>query len=155
VVDALKEFRVTTVNNPAYAQSEMLSSLQIGLEKVPDDIDGVLVCLGDQPQIQTAVIKGVIDMFVSTKAHHLVVPSYKMHRGHPWLVARNLWSDIQRMQAGDTLRQFLSNHQDDIAYLEVDTPSILKDLDTPQDYEEEYPTSLTEGIDLYDDDCCA
>jgi len=60
-----------------------------------------------------------------------------MRRGHPWLVQASLWPALLAMQAGQTLRDFLNRHAAQIEYVEVDTPSILKDLDTPEDYERE------------------
>jgi CTP:molybdopterin cytidylyltransferase MocA len=34
-----------------------------------------------------------------------------------------------------TLRDFLSMHGEEIVYVEVDSPGVLKDMDTPEDYQ--------------------
>ena len=64
----------------------------------------------------------------------IVVPSYKMRRGHPWLVTHAYWDEILSMRSPETLRDFLNNHTDEIRYVEISNNSILQDLDTPKDY---------------------
>lgn len=136
VTESLRNLPVTTVRNPLYAQSEMLTSLQTGLRVLPEDVDGVLICLGDQPQIEIQVVSSLAASFRHNR-RSLIVPSYKMRRGHPWLVGRELWDEILHMDPESSLRNFLNMHSADITYLIVDTDSILKDLDTPEDYEDE------------------
>ena len=64
----------------------------------------------------------------------IVVPSHQMRRGHPWLVARELWDEILELRAPKSMRDFLNAHKDEIFYVECDSPRILQDLDTPADY---------------------
>lgn len=92
-----------------------------------------LICLGDQPQVEERSVQAVASRFVETRAR-LVVPSYRMRRGHPWLVARPLWEEILQMNPQRTPRDFLNRHASEIEYVNVDTPSILSDLDTLEDY---------------------
>jgi molybdenum cofactor cytidylyltransferase len=62
-----------------------------------------------------------------------------MRRGHPWLVDRALWPELLALQSPYTLRDFLTAHAGEIRYLDVDTDSILQDLDTPEDYTQQKP----------------
>lgn len=128
------------VYNPAYASGDMLDSLQVGLDALPDDLSATLVALGDQPQLEEDTVRAVIAAF-DGKPQRLVVPSYHNRRGHPWLAGRALWADLRALAAPLTLRDFLNRHQADIRYLEVNTPSVLKDLDTPDDYAHEHPST--------------
>lgn len=133
---ALADQPARVVFNPAYAEQEMAYSLKVGLETLPETVEAVLVVLGDQPQIQPEVVSGVIDFFLQSKAR-LVAPSYQLRRGHPWLMARPVWSEILTLQPPHTLRDILNKLAGQILYYEVDTDSILRDLDTPADYEQE------------------
>jgi hypothetical protein len=36
-------------------------------------------------------------------------------------------------------RDFLNEHANEIEYVEIDTPTILADLDTPEDYRTAHP----------------
>lgn len=69
----------------------------------------------------------------------LVVPSFQMRRGHPWIVSRALWAEILAMLPPQTPRDFLNAHAKDIQYVEINSPSILADLDTPEDYRASRP----------------
>jgi CTP:molybdopterin cytidylyltransferase MocA len=51
-------------------------------------------------------------------------------------VARSLWDAILDMRAPESPREFLKQHSGAIRYVEVETPTILQDLDTPEDYKE-------------------
>jgi molybdenum cofactor cytidylyltransferase len=124
--------------NPRFEASEMVDSLQVGLEELSSTVQATLVALGDQPQIQLPVVQAVMQSYIEQPAR-LIVPSYQMKRGHPWLVARPFWSELSQLRSPETLRDFLGRHVADIRYLPVATDTILRDLDTPADYEREKP----------------
>ncbi|MGE5073936.1 MAG: nucleotidyltransferase family protein, partial [Anaerolineae bacterium] len=116
-------WRARTVLNPYYASEEMLSSLQVGLGAMPAKTEAVLVALGDQPQMQHQTVLDIVHLYAESHAP-LIVPSYQMHRGHPWLVARPLWGDILAMHSPETPRDFINKHAKDITYLNVGTPTV-------------------------------
>ncbi|MGE5073118.1 MAG: nucleotidyltransferase family protein [Anaerolineae bacterium] len=122
-----------TVFNPAFADQEMLGSLQIGLRAMTAETEAIVMALGDQPQIQESTVRSILERY-QREHPALIVPSYRMRRGHPWLLARPLWSGILEMRAPLTARDFLRAHERDITYVDVETPTVLMDLDTPQDY---------------------
>jgi molybdenum cofactor cytidylyltransferase len=124
---------VTVVFNPRHRDGEMLASLQVGLKSLGAETDAALIVLGDQPSIAESTVRQVIQAHQGDGAL-LVVPSYRMRRGHPWLVARPLWTALLDAQVPATPRDFLNLHASHIAYVEVGTPSILEDLDTQADY---------------------
>jgi molybdenum cofactor cytidylyltransferase len=134
VVESIaKAEQAKTVFNPDFAGDEMLGSLQVGLRAMTEDTEATLIALGDQPQIQERTVRSIVDEYLRTSAA-LIVPSYRMRRGHPWLVARKLWDSILRLQAPESPRDFLHLHADEIHYVELDTLTVLQDLDTPEDY---------------------
>ncbi len=137
---ALTSYRVSTVFNPNYANGEMLFSIQTGLVSLPGCVQAALVVLGDQPQIEERTVRDMINLF---RREHplLIVPSFNMRSGHPWLIEKQLWPEIQALTPPDTMRKFFHQHRDFIRYMEVDSSSILSDLDTPEDYEKYKPAS--------------
>jgi molybdenum cofactor cytidylyltransferase len=124
---------VETVYNPAFAAGEMLSSLQAGLRALGATCQAALVALGDQPQIQPEVARAVLAAYTAGMAP-LVVPSYRLRRGHPWIVDRLLWKALFALQPDHSPRHFLAEYHQSIEYVVVDTNSILMDIDTPEDY---------------------
>ncbi len=127
---------VPTVRNPDFAAGEMLSSLKVGLQALPAQVSAALVVLGDQPRIQPRVIADVLTAYAEG-AGHIVAPSYQMRRGHPILIDRRYWPEILSLPPGGAPRDVINRHSDQVAYVNVDTDSVLRDVDTPEDYQQE------------------
>ena len=125
---------VRTVFNAEFASGEMLASVQCGLRELENkDKDAALIGLGDQPQVRESTVRLVCDAFRDT-GNPIIVPSFNMRRGHPWLLGRILWKGLTIMTPDNSPRDFLNSHQGIIHYVEIQDASILADLDTPEDY---------------------
>jgi molybdenum cofactor cytidylyltransferase len=135
---AVSRLPARAVFNPRFAEGEMLLSLQVGLAALAAQCEAALVALGDQPQMESRHIQGILSIYRELHPG-FVVPSYQMRRGHPWIVARPLWESIQSLQPPATLRDILEIHKEQIHYWVVDSPSVLQDLDTPDDYQRSHP----------------
>jgi molybdenum cofactor cytidylyltransferase len=142
VETALQGMPVKTVFNPRYADDYMAFSVQIGLAHLPESVTAALIVLGDQPQIRPDLVQAILELYCSG-SQTLIVPSYQNRRGHPWLVARSLWVGILALQPPDTLRNWMNLHSASIHYLEAPDDTILRDLDTPQDYQREIRNQST------------
>lgn len=138
VEKAIDLYPVRRVHNKDFAAGEMLSSLQCGLKALPEGAQAALIGLGDQPQVQQETIRAIRDAYRKDVAR-LIVPSFQRKRGHPWLVARSLWEEILALQPSQTPRDFLNSHASEILYVNIDTPTVLTDLDTPEDYMKSRP----------------
>jgi molybdenum cofactor cytidylyltransferase len=136
--EILAPYPVRQVPNPDYARGEMLSSLQCGLSAMPGEAQAALIGLGDQPQVQESSVRLICEAY-RERPSRLVVPSFRMRRGHPWLVARPLWEEILALLPPESPRDFLNAHAPEIHYVNMDTPTILADLDTPEDYQKSRP----------------
>jgi molybdenum cofactor cytidylyltransferase len=136
-----EEHGARTIFNEQFANGEMLSSLQRGLQLLSAEEPGAeaaLIGLGDQPQVQAGCVKQICETF-QERAAGLIVPSYQKRRGHPWLVERSFWNELLELRPPRSPRDFLNRHAAEILYVEMDTPSTLADLDTPQDYQDARP----------------
>jgi molybdenum cofactor cytidylyltransferase len=139
VLGCRAKFPVRSVYNKDYEIGEMFSSIQCGLAALSENAsEAALIGLGDQPQVEEGSVRLVRETYLRTGSL-LVVPSFQMRRGHPWLVARPLWDEILGMKPPQTARDFLRAHSAEIHHVAVDSPSILADLDTPEDYESARP----------------
>lgn len=134
VKQLVKPFGVKVVHNRAYKRGEMLSSLKAGLRAMPDHVAASMVVLGDQPRIQPKVIYRVLSTYSRSDSHRIIAPSYQMRRGHPILIPRRYWPEILALRGDRAPRDVINAHQDQITYVVVDTDSVLRDVDTPQDY---------------------
>jgi molybdenum cofactor cytidylyltransferase len=131
VNSALGRLPVRTVFNPAYAVGEMLSSLKAGLRALGDDIDACLVVMGDQPQLSPRIVRQVINAY-NQGAGSIVAPSYRGQRGHPVLIQRRYWPELLELSFGSAPRDVVRQYP--VAEIACEDDSILRDIDTPEQY---------------------
>src|SRR5690606_11484843 len=100
VREALSDFDVSFVHNPDYAEG-LSTSLRAGLAALPEDVDGVLVCLGDMPDIEAAHLDRLIAAFDPEEGRTICVPTVTGKRGNPVLWGRD-WFGAMMEVKGDT-----------------------------------------------------
>lgn len=127
---------VEVAHNPDYATGEMLSSLKTGLQALPAHLAGALVVLADQPRIQPRVINQLLMAYAEGRGQ-IIAPRYQGQRGHPILFDRRFWPEILELPADSAPRAILQRHPEAVYFVDVDTDSILGDIDTPEDYQQE------------------
>jgi len=130
---ALRDYHLEIIYNKDYRNGEMLTSIKLGIQSLKNESDAALIVLGDQPQIDADIIQAILARYESSNSQ-IIVPSYKMKRGHPLLIARPLWNSLLKITPPMTLRNFLELNNKLIDYLVVDDQSVTQDLDTPDDY---------------------
>jgi molybdenum cofactor cytidylyltransferase len=130
---ALKKYKIEYLFNKNFANGEMLISVQVGLRGIGNESEAALIVLGDQPQIESQTVNAIVNRYLSTH-QKIIVPSYEMHRGHPWLVEKSYWHEILDLMPPLTLHDFLNMHHKVIDYIVVKSASVIQDLDTQGDY---------------------
>jgi len=130
------KYGVEVVHNPNYETGEILSSLKTGLESLPGNIAAALIVLGDQPRVQPRVINQIL-MAYAEGCGPIVAPRYQGQRGHPILVDRRYWPEFFALPSDAAPRDVIKRHESDITYVDVNTDSVLGDVDTPEDYQRE------------------
>ena len=144
----LQAYPLRIVFNPDYAAGEMISSIQTGLRALGQTVEAVLIAVGDQPRIQAATIETVIAAWRHGPPERIIIPSYQMRRGHPICLPRAVWPAVLALSWQDSLRSLWQSLAGQIEHVTLDSPTILSDMDTPDDYLREVGTSKTDGHDL-------
>ena len=134
IAAALPEFSDKMIRNdqPELGQ---LRSLQLGLERMPDEIGGVMVFLVDHPCVKASTVSALIDAF-DKGAGRIVLPSCDGRRGHPVIFGREVFEDLKAAPLDQGARAVVRGQPELVATVEVDDAGILKDIDTPQQYRE-------------------
>jgi molybdenum cofactor cytidylyltransferase len=132
---ALAGWPVRAVFNPDYAAGEMLSSVQVGLGAASAESRAALLAVGDMPAVEAGVVAQLVAAYRTDDC--VYIPSYHMRAGHPVLVPRSYWPAILALPRGASLRSVWQAEGSRIHWVTVDTPSVLRDMDTPADYERE------------------
>ncbi len=132
----IKPLGVQVVHNRSYRTGEMISSMKAGLRAMPDHMSAALIVLGDQPRLQPKVIYEILKAYSEGKGE-IIAPRYQSQRGHPVLISRRYWPEFLSLRNSQAPRDVLNAHEDEIYYVEVDTDSVLHDVDTPSQYMQE------------------
>ena len=130
---------VKTLHNPNYAAGEMLSSLQTAVRHLPQHIAAVLVMLADQPMVEPETITLLLEAYWQGHSN-LIAPVFAGRRGNPVLIGRPYFAELLALSPGDAPRTLLRRHAGKLHLVEVSTDSILRDLDKPEQYEQERPS---------------
>jgi len=131
----IQTYSVTHSNNPDYS-SGMISSVQTGIKSLKREATAVVVLLGDQPMIRASVIDKLITAYYRSEKG-IIVATYNGKRGHPVIIDKKYHNEILRMTKEESLRDLLRTHPDDIFEVNTNSPEILRDIDTIEDYENE------------------
>ncbi len=115
--------------------SDMRASVELGLAWIAEGPEPIAVLLtpGDIPGLSPADVARVIQ--ASTQAPgRIVVPQHGGRRGHPVLIPWTLAKEIPSLPSGVGVNDLLREHAGSVFAFEMETPGILADLDTPDDY---------------------
>jgi CTP:molybdopterin cytidylyltransferase MocA/xanthine/CO dehydrogenase XdhC/CoxF family maturation factor len=132
IKEALINYNVCLIENENF-ENGMLSSVQAGVSVIDKNSDGILVLLGDQPMVSEKIINRLITSFQKT-SKGLIIPTFNRKRGHPVLIHSKYKEKITMLNSAIGLRELFINNNHDILEVEVNTISILNDIDTPEDY---------------------
>ena len=131
VRDALAGRDVTLIENPNYAEG-LSTSLARGLSVLPKNVDGVVVCLGDMPDVTTAHIERLIESFAPDEGRDICVPTFNGKRGNPVLWARRYIDEMAHVAGDVGARHLIGENVDAVSEVAMPDGGVLLDLDTPE-----------------------
>lgn len=132
IMRVTSRFNVVNCYNEDY-RSGMLSSVRCGFAALPDDCAAVVVIPGDQPMTESGEINRVIAARVES-GKGIVMPAYRGRRGHPLLIDIRYREEVMSLPANEGLRALAARHPDDVFEVATEDPSVLRDIDTREDY---------------------
>ena len=121
------------VENPA-PERGMLSSIRVGLAALPREVDAVALLPGDHPFVPPEAVRALRDHFCQHRPL-LLAPRYGDRRGHPLLLARELFAEAAACGDEVGLRQLVRHRRHDLAVLDLEHEGADDDLDRPEDLE--------------------
>lgn len=112
----------------------MLSSAICGFRALPLNAKAALVFLGDQPQIPPQATNLVINAWKKS-GNGIIMPTFNGRRGHPVLIETHYKSEIEKLNPERGLKTLSEKYKDDVFEIECEIPEILRDIDTPEEYQ--------------------
>ncbi len=135
VISALSGCNARFLWNRDYAQTEMFTSLQIGLRAIrrAGGCDAAFVLPGDMPAVEPAVLRLLMAQLESG-GWDVVFPSTGTRRLHPPLIRAGLFDALIDYDGTDGLRGAFRTLAPRIGYLVTPEPGCDIDVDTLEDY---------------------
>jgi molybdenum cofactor cytidylyltransferase len=119
------------VFNPDYEQG-MVTSLQTGIRALPPDSIGAFLFLVDHPVVDTETI----EIMIPSLARDVIVqPTYEGRRGHPVYLGAEILMEILQLPSSQGADVVVRRNVGRIVEVPVNSPGILIDVDTPDEYE--------------------
>ena len=123
-----------TVHNPE-AASGQASSMKVGLQSLPAEVEGAVILLGDQPLVGSRTVSVLLKTWRREGARPAVAASYGAQEGWrpPVVLERSLWPDLMVLTGDAGARQLFEKRPDLVeTVLAGGRPD---DVDTPEDYD--------------------
>jgi molybdenum cofactor cytidylyltransferase len=117
---------------------DMRSTVLHGLDwlertQQPQEEDAWLLVPADHPTMGVTVVRALLQAFAREPHASILIPTFEGRRGHPTLVGWRHVPAIRAVRQGG-LNVYFRQQQAATRELPVDDPTILLDLDTPEDY---------------------
>jgi molybdenum cofactor cytidylyltransferase len=124
---------------PEVAPEEMRQSVEHGLRYIeqkfhPRPEEGWLLAPADHPLLEPAIIERVYTEWRAAPGK-IVIPAHHGRRGHPTLFPFSFAPEVFQLPADHGLNRLVHLHANEVREVEVESPAVLADLDTPDDYE--------------------
>ncbi len=125
--------RARVLVNPDHA-SGMASSLRAGIAALGQEVDRVMVILGDQPDVTSRLFDSLLDL-QETSGLPAAALSFNGLLHPPVVLRRELWGDLTALEGDVGCRAVIRAKPELVAKLPVeDDLTHPVDLDTPEDY---------------------
>ena len=128
----LRNTRAKVIVNPVFTEG-CSGSYKAGMATIDPRAEAVMVLLGDQPGVDSAVIDQVAEDW-RTRGGRIALTSYRGRRGHPMVFARELFDQLRQLSGDKAAWKILDAHPEWVRDVAVDH-AFPEDVDTRQDYE--------------------
>ncbi len=128
--NALAGKPVRFVHAADYAEG-MAASLRAGIAALSGEISAVLICLGDMPLVEPALLNRIVAAYDPVEGREIILPSFQGQRGNPVLWGKRFFPELLKLSGDTGGRQILHRYAERAAEIQVESDSVLRDFDTP------------------------
>lgn len=125
--------RILVIENLDFLKGQ-LSSIKAALPQVGAEAAGALIHLADHPMVRAETFAAVVDSYWRV-GKPIAIARHQGRRGHPVLFAREMFVELAAAPEDQGARAVVASDPSRVAYVDVDDPGVLTDLDTPEDLE--------------------
>ena len=128
---ALAGLPVRLVHNPDFADG-LGGSVKAGIAAVPASVDGAVICLGDMPQVDAALIDRLIAAFAPERGALAAVPTIDGKRGNPVLWSRRFFPELMAIEGDVGARNLIARYGEAVIEVPVSGKGAFTDVDTQE-----------------------
>lgn len=116
-------------------QQGMSTSIRCGILAASPESEACLIALGDQPLIRSEVVDRLISTYQEC-GKGIIVPVYGEMAGHPVIFDMKYREELLALTGDKGGKAIVTAFPDDVAQVEVDTASVIYDVDKWEDYQQ-------------------
>jgi molybdenum cofactor cytidylyltransferase len=131
VEEALAGRAVQLVHAPDFAAG-LSASLKAGLLAMPQDIEGVVICLGDMPLVAGPTIDRLLASFDPAEGRAIVMPTFRGKQGNPMLWSAEFLPEMMTINGDVGARHLAGKYTDRVVEVEMADDAVLRDFDTTE-----------------------
>lgn len=130
----INKFPVQIIENPHW-KTGMSSSIRAGITAIKENnpkLDALIIALGDQPLISTAVFNKLVQNYQKT-GNIIIAATYSDVIGVPALFSSVLFPELINLEGDRGAKALIGKYKDEL--LSISIPEAAIDIDTPEDYQ--------------------
>jgi molybdenum cofactor cytidylyltransferase len=112
-------------------KSGMGASIQCGMSQLPDDLEQVVLMLGDQPFVDSVLLTNILEKAALTESQ-LICCAYGDDIGVPALFGKKYFHHLRNIEGKGGAKKILKKHYKDLITLPFEQGIV--DVDTVKDY---------------------
>jgi molybdate transport system ATP-binding protein len=135
IQETIKYQQVQWVHNSAPEDGQS-GSVRLGLEALyrsSQSLDVILMMLGDQPFLNEADIRQLIENFKVRKSGHFLLPMVQGKRGNPVLISGSALKKVIDSGPEMTVRQYMDQYPEEVIHWESANHHYIFDIDSFED----------------------
>ena len=136
VQGALTNLSVKFVLNENFEKG-MTTSIQAGVKNASGS--GCMICLSDMVMINSGEYAMMKDEFLKQLEHDstcICIPRYNNEKGNPVIFSSHYRDAILQHEEMEGCKAIVQQNKKHIHWIEMNTPHVLQDMDSPEDYEQ-------------------
>lgn len=130
----VSDLGIKVVYNPDYADG-MAGSIRTGVNALGDDIDAVIISLGDMPRIGANTLEKLVDVYSKNESCLIATATADGKRGNPVLWDKRFFGALKTLSGDVGARHLIAENPGFVIEVEIGEAARL-DLDTPQALQE-------------------
>ncbi len=132
VYEAIGGLKARFVTNARYMDG-MSTSLVRGIEALGDEVEAVMIILGDEPVVAPHIVERLV-LAYNERQMPITIPFYGYEPGPPTLCAREAFPELLALTGDTGVRKLAITHPQLVCRVHFTEDERPRDIDTPEDY---------------------